>query len=162
VGLIIPTQLVIGITSASLPFPDSPLLGRTVKLSGSSIGGRRLGVLSYLKQPMKAKKVRAAGLSLLPGHTLWFIVREYEDLVHGNLQQYAEGNEIINRRQALPVLPLVNCLGFLKTIPGLDVPDTQALRLSKPCDVPTGLCQINNRKFANCHLYRLLWAAKLC
>ena len=62
-------------------------------------------------------------------------VGRHQDVVHGHIQQGAQGVEIVHRGQALAPLPLVDGLGFLETEELLKVSDGQALALPQPADV---------------------------
>ena len=59
----------------------------------------------------------------------------YQDVVHGHIQQGAQGVEVVHRGQALASLPLVDGLGLLETEELLEVPDGQAPALPQPADV---------------------------
>ena len=59
----------------------------------------------------------------------------HQDIVHGHVQQSAQGVKIVHRGQALATLPLVDGLGLLKAEEPLEIPDGQPLRLPQSADV---------------------------
>ena len=62
----------------------------------------------------------------------------HQDVVHGHIQQGAQGVEVVNRRQALAPLPLVDGLGLFKAEELLEIPDGQTFCLPQPADVGPG------------------------
>ena len=56
-------------------------------------------------------------------------ISRHQNVIHGHIQQGAQGVEVVHRGQALAPLPLVDGLGLLKAEKLLEVPDGQALRL---------------------------------
>ena len=73
-------------------------------------------------------------------------VGRYQDVVHGHIQQGAQGIEVVYRGQALTPLPLVDGLGLLKAEELLEVPDGQTFRLPQPTDVGPGGGKVDDRK----------------
>ncbi len=82
-------------------------------------------------------------------------VGRHQDVVHGHIQQGAQGVEVVHRGQALAPLPLVDGLGFLKAEELLEVPDGQAFRLPQPADVGPGSGQVDDGELIMKHDDRL-------
>ena len=74
-----------------------------------------------------------------------------ENFFHGNIEQSSQRIEVIDGRQALAFLPLVDCLGFFKTEVPLEIPDGQAFLLPQPQNVFTRCYKVNNREFGLVH-----------
>lgn len=72
--------------------------------------------------------------------------RWYQDLVHGDLKQLAEGIEIIHAGQALSSLPFVDCLRLFESKKPLHIPDGKTPLLAQPKNVCSGRRRINDRK----------------
>ena len=79
----------------------------------------------------------------------------HQDVVHGYIQQGAQGVEIVHRGQALAPLPLVDGLGLLKTEELLEVPDGQPLRLPQLADVGSGGGKVDDGELIQIHDDRL-------
>lgn len=79
----------------------------------------------------------------------------HQDVVHGHVQQGAQGKEVVHRGQALPPLPLVDGLGLLKAKELLEVPDGQPLRLPQPADVGPGGRKVDDGELIIKHDIRL-------
>lgn len=62
-------------------------------------------------------------------------VGRHQDVVHGHIQQGAQGVEVVHRGQALAPLPLVDGLGLLEAEELLEIPDGQTFRLPQTADV---------------------------
>ena len=82
-------------------------------------------------------------------------VGRHQDVIHGHIQQGAQGVEVVHRGQALAPLPLVDGLGFLKAEEPLEVPDGQALRLPQPADVGPGGRKVDDGELIETHDDRL-------
>ena len=82
-------------------------------------------------------------------------VGHHQDVVHGHIQQGAQGVEVVHRGQAFPTLPLVDGLGLLKTEKLLQVPDGQALGLPQPADVSPCGGKVDDRELIQKHDNRL-------
>ena len=82
-------------------------------------------------------------------------VGRHQDVVHGYIQQSAQGVEIIHRWQALAPLPLVDGLGLLQAEELLQVPDGKALRLPQPADVGPGGGKVDDGELIQVHNNRL-------
>ena len=74
-----------------------------------------------------------------------------KNFLHGNIEQSSQRIEVIDGRQALAFLPLVDGLGFFKTEVPLEIPDGQALLLSQPQNVFTRCYKVKNREFGLVH-----------
>ena len=88
------------------------------------------------------------------GMHIWRVGR-HQDVIHGNIQQGAQGVEIVYRGQALSPLPFVDGLGFLKAEELLEIPDGQALRLPQPADVGPGGRKVDDGELGEAHDNRL-------
>ena len=78
-----------------------------------------------------------------------------DDFVHGHLEQSTQGIEVIYAGKALPSLPFVDGLRFLKAKIGLEVTDRQATILPKPTNIRSGGHRIDNRKRNHSHMHCL-------
>ncbi len=79
----------------------------------------------------------------------------HQDVVHGHIQQSAQGVEVVYRGQALAPLPLVDGLGLLKAEELLEIPDRQAFRLPQPADVGPGGGKVDDGEQVKIHDDRL-------
>ena len=82
-------------------------------------------------------------------------VSRHQDVVHGYIQQGAQGVEIVHRGQALAPLPLVDGLGLLKAEEPLEIPDGQAFRLPQPADVGPCGGKVDDGELVQVHDIRL-------
>lgn len=82
-------------------------------------------------------------------------VGRHQDVVHGHIQQGAQGVEVVHRRQALAPLPLVDGLGLLKAEKLLEIPDGQAPVLPQPADVGPRGGKVDDRELVVKHDDRL-------
>lgn len=79
----------------------------------------------------------------------------HQDVVHGYIQQSAQGVEVVHRGQALAPLPLVDGLGLLKAEKPLQVPDRQTFRLPQPADVGPCCGKVDDGELVEKHDDRL-------
>ena len=101
--------------------------------------------------------IRAAGLFLLLKHDYFrFCVRRYQNFLHRYSQQSAQSIQVVNGRQALSSLPLVDGLGFLKAEVGLQIPNSHAALFAQTHDVLAGFDHVDNRKRLLIQGFRLL------
>ena len=82
-------------------------------------------------------------------------VSRHQDVVHGYIQQGAQGVEVVHRGQALAPLPLVDGLGLLQAEELLQVPDGKALRLPQPADVGPGGGKVDDGELIQVYNNRL-------
>ena len=82
-------------------------------------------------------------------------VGRHQDVVHGYIQQSAQGVEIIHRWQALAPLPLVDGLGLLEAEKLLEIPNRQAPALPQPADVGPCGGKVDDRELVEKHDDRL-------
>lgn len=79
----------------------------------------------------------------------------HRDVVHGHIQQGAQGVEVVHRGQTLAPLPLVDGLGLLEAEKLLEVPDGQPPALPQPADVGPCGGKVDDGKLVEIHDDRL-------
>ena len=94
---------------------------------------------------------RAAGCILLPDFCDVRLCRN-QYLLHGNLQQRAEGVEIVHGGKACSLLPFVDGLWCVEAEEGLHVPHAHTARIAQAEDVFSGGNGVDDRKGPDLHI----------
>ena len=93
------------------------------------------------------EKRRAAGNILLPGSDgIQFGAAGHQDLFHIDIQKCTECIKIVDRRQALALLPLVDGLGLFKAEPVLQIPNAETAALTQAKDILAGCHGVDHGK----------------
>lgn len=107
-------------------------------LSGPDAADKGLSGFEISPCPLRLGDKRMSGRLRPAAHGTNMELRRvgrHQDVVHGHIQQSAQGVEVVHRGQALATLPLVDGLGLLKAEELLEIPDGQAFRLPQAADV---------------------------
>ena len=69
-----------------------------------------------------------------------------QEVLHGHLQQLGQSQQVVHRRQAFPMLPLIDGLGVLKAKVRLQIPHGELSGPAVPLDAAARFRQVDHRK----------------
>ena len=74
-----------------------------------------------------------------------------KDLLHGDFEERTQGVEVVHRRKAFSLLPLINRPRFFKAKISLKVTNRQAAFHAQTADIASRRCQVDHRKIRRVH-----------
>lgn len=92
------------------------------------------------------EEIKNRAFRLMLGRQIQFGIAPDEDAVHGDLQEEAEGIQVVHAGKGEPLLPFVDRLRRVESEVTLHVPDCQSLRLPQSDDLPSGRFKVNRRE----------------